>query len=117
MDEGHRADANSSDYPERARRILVANRHLRAALGGGHVGSGMFDLLLFLAAQGPAASVTTSSCCAAVDVPRTTALRWIVSLVDAGLVAQQPDAADGRVTLLRLTQQALQGIQDWMDAI
>ena len=50
--------------------------------------------------------VAISSACIAAAVPATTALRHIKILEQAGLVARQPDSADGRRCFVILTEHA-----------
>lgn len=56
--------------------------------------------------------ITMGSACYAARVPATTALRWINSLVDLGLVDRIRSPRDGRMIHLRLTPQAEQRVGD-----
>ena len=50
--------------------------------------------------------VSVSSLCIAAHVPATTALRWISTLTDSGLVHRRPDPSDGRRMFMELTPSA-----------
>lgn len=63
----------------------------------------------------PGTPVTTTACCAAAGVPRTTALRWIKLLSDRGLVVQGEDPQDRRITTLRLTDAARASLARWLE--
>ena len=63
-----------------------------------------WDMLLdLLAARLQGKQVAVSSLCAIVNVPNTTALRWVNGLVEAGLVERVPDPRDRRRILLEVT--------------
>lgn len=63
-----------------------------------------WDILLDLtAARLEGASVPISSLCIAAGVPTTTALRWIATLVDLGLLTRRSDPADRRRVFVELT--------------
>lgn len=54
---------------------------------------------------------TVSSLCVAACVPATTALRWIKTLTDAGLLSRRADPFDGRRIYVELTGKASQAMQ------
>lgn len=110
-------DVVTAGDPAHARAVLRAHGELRAALGLASGFDEAFGILLFLFAEAGEAGVPTASCCAAVPAPRTTALRWIKGLVEAGLVVQSPAAGDRRVTLLRLSARVEQAIRQWLIAV
>lgn len=65
-----------------------------------------WDILLDLtAARLEGSSVPISSLCIAAGVPTTTALRWIATLVDLGLLLRRSDKADRRRVFVELTEQ------------
>ena len=97
-----------------AQAVLRAQDRLRAAVGPQVAGDGPLVILLFLFAEGGGPGVGTAACCAAAPAPRTTALRWITALANAGLVVQRTDEADRRVTLLDLTERAEATVRDWL---
>jgi DNA-binding MarR family transcriptional regulator len=64
-----------------------------------------WDILLdILANEGRLNRVAVSSACIASCVPATTALRWLSTLEDHGLIERQPDPADARRTFISLTR-------------
>jgi hypothetical protein len=66
-----------------------------------------WDMLLDLtAAQMEGRLVPVSSLCIAAAVPTTTALRWVRSLTEAGLMERQMDPADARRSHIRLSDDA-----------
>lgn len=77
-----------------------------------------WDMLLDLfAARLEGGHVSVSSLCIASAVPPTTALRWITTLTEAGLVARQDDPADKRRAFIVLTARAVGGMQGYADAV
>ena len=67
-----------------------------------------WDILLDLtAAKLEGKPVPVSSACAATNVPHSTALRYVRSLVDAGLVRRWKDTEDRRRDMLELEDQAM----------
>lgn len=65
------------------------------------------DMLLDLFVAGEEGRlITVSSCCIGAAVPSTTALRWITTLADAGLIMELPDVRDRRRRLIRLSDHA-----------
>jgi hypothetical protein len=66
-----------------------------------------WDMLLDLtAAQLEGRLVPVSSLCIAAAVPTTTALRWVRSLTEAGLMERQMDPTDARRSHIRLSDDA-----------
>lgn len=77
-----------------------------------------WDMLLDLfAARLEGGHVSVSSLCIASAVPPTTALRWITTLTDAGLVARQEDPADKRRAFIVLTARGTAGMQGYAEAV
>lgn len=77
-----------------------------------------WDMLLDLtAARLEKASVSVSSLCIAAAVPPTTALRWITTMIDAGLFERQDDPHDRRRAYVGLTNQAFEGMQAYTAAL
>jgi DNA-binding MarR family transcriptional regulator len=74
-----------------------------------------WDMLLDLyAAELAAQAVTVSSLCAASAVPSTTALRWISTLSQAGLIQRNADPQDRRRILVCLTSDARARMDAWV---
>ena len=64
-----------------------------------------WDILLDLtAARLEGSSVPISSVCIAAGVPTTTALRWVATLVDLGLLTRRSDTSDRRRVFVELTE-------------
>ena len=59
-------------------------------------------------------SVPTTSACIGAHVPPTTALRWLRILEARGLVEREEDGSDGRRTFVRLSEQGLTAMEDWL---
>lgn len=55
--------------------------------------------------------VAVSSLCVAAAVPATTALRWLNTLVEHGIVLRQPDPMDGRRVFVELAPQASEALR------
>lgn len=77
-----------------------------------------WDILLDLyAARLEGHSVSVSSLCIAAAVPATTALRWIRSMTEAGLLQRDADPRDGRRVFIALGDAAVEGLDRYFDAI
>ena len=93
-------------------------RRLRARfLPADLFGEPTWDILLdlYVATQENRPVPTTSACIGA-DVPPTTALRWLRILEARGLVEREEDGRDGRRTFVRLSEQGLAAMEDWIHA-
>ncbi len=58
--------------------------------------------------------VPTTSACIGAHVPPTTALRWLRILEARGLVEREDDGRDGRRTFVRLSEQGLAAMENWL---
>lgn len=100
-------------------RDTIRGRRMRAA----HFAEELFadpawDMLLDLfAADLEGRRVSVSSLCIAAAVPGTTALRWIGSMLDAGLFERYADPADRRRAFISLSDTARSGMAAYFDAI
>ena len=63
-------------------------------------------LLELLHAEVSQFRVSVSSLCVAAHVPATTALRWIVTMTDSGLLRRRQDPSDARRVFIELTPKA-----------
>jgi DNA-binding transcriptional ArsR family regulator len=76
-----------------------------------------WDMMLdLLAARLEGHRVAVSSLCIAAAVPPTTALRWIKSLTDQGLLVRTADPQDGRRIHVELSDEAAGGLQAYLRA-
>ena len=74
-----------------------------------------WDMLLDLAAARlEGKQVPVSSLCIAAAVPTTTALRWVRSLDESGLIERQPDPFDARRSHVSLTDAAAAAMLGWL---
>lgn len=75
-----------------------------------------WDLLLDLKlAELDQARVSVSAACIAAGVPPTTALRWITTMVDRGLLDRNPDRLDGRRFYLSLARATSAALDNYID--
>jgi DNA-binding MarR family transcriptional regulator len=108
------------DYLAVVAKSLYLSRRLRERyLGSGLLGEPAWDMLLDLfvrAAEGKRTAVT--SLCMASGVPASTALRWIGSLQDAGLVVREDAEHDRRIAYLKLSAQGFAAMRRYLiDAV
>lgn len=76
-----------------------------------------WDILLDLAiAQFKGEPVPVSSVCATAQVPFSTALRYVNSLIDAGLIHRFSDPGDKRRSMLKLEPHALVAMKRYLEA-
>ena len=94
------AAANSADV-----RIAINARRARDAFLPAHLfADPAWDMLLELyAAELDQVRMSTSNLCDASAVPATTALRWISTLENEGLIERQSDPLDARRIFVRLS--------------
>lgn len=99
-------------------RDLLRARRIRADfLPGDLFADPAWDMLLdLLAARLEHERVSVSSLCIAAAVPPTTALRWIRTLTDKGLVERQADPHDGRRIFIALANEAAEALTRWFGA-
>ena len=99
-------------------RDLLRARRIRADfLPGDLFADPAWDMLLdLLAARLEQERVSVSSLCIAAAVPPTTALRWIRTLTDKGMVERQADPHDGRRIFIALAQDAAEAMIRWFGA-
>ena len=89
------------------RRLIRLRRERDGLFDEGLFADPAWDVLLELyAAHLEGNRVSISSACIAATVPGTTALRWITTLVDRGLVTRQDDQFDRRRSFVSLTPRA-----------
>lgn len=79
-------------------------------------GEAAWDILLVLyCAETKQVRLTISNVCDASGVPPTTALRWINRLESDGTIERAPHPSDGRVFRLKLSEEALQRMDELLD--
>ena len=74
-----------------------------------------WDMLLdLMAARLEGTPVAVSSLCIASAVPATTALRWIRTLTDRGLLVRVADPRDGRRVFIDLSEQTARSLTAYL---
>ncbi|WP_448582901.1 hypothetical protein [Thermaurantiacus sp.] len=87
----------------RIRAHIKARRLRESFFPAGLFADPAWDILLDLgAARREGRPVSVSSLCIAAAVPTTTALRWIKTMVDTGMLARRPDRSDARRAFIEL---------------
>jgi DNA-binding MarR family transcriptional regulator len=99
-------------------RAIIRARRLRDQYFGDELfADPAWDMLLDLyAAQLENQRVAVSSLCIAAAVPATTALRWIKTLTDLGLLVRAADPQDGRRVYIELSSKAAAGMEAYLRA-
>jgi len=104
-----------------AERLLRQRRQREACFGKHLFADPCWDMLLdlYVARKRHLRPISVSSLCIASAVPATTALRWIDTLVQEGLVVRQPDPRDKRRVLVSLTDEGSDKLDrlltDWLE--
>lgn len=98
---------------------LIKSRRLREKFFSAEMFSDpAWDILLDLAAGDLAGKTTSvSSLCLAAAVPGTTALRWIKSMTEAGMLEREADAHDGRRVLVRMAPQTRELMMKYLNTV
>ncbi|BAV65051.1 winged helix DNA-binding protein [Sphingobium cloacae] len=103
--------------PQQVRDLLRARRLRDEFLPGDLFADPAWDMLLDLfAARLEQERVSVSSLCIASAVPPTTALRWIRTLTERGLLQRQADPLDGRRIFIALADSAAIALTRWFRA-
>jgi hypothetical protein len=99
------------------RSIIRARRLRDSYLKGGLFADPAWDMLLdLMAARLEKNRVAVSSLCIAAAVPPTTALRWIKTLTDRGILVRCADPADGRRVYIELSDEAARALTAYIRA-
>ena len=103
---------------EKAASAMLADRRERYGLFGQHLfADPAWDILLVLTiAECRQRRVTVSQLCERVDVPMTTALRWIANMTDEGLLVRRDDMTDKRRKFIELSPDALRKMIQYCSA-
>ena len=112
-------DLLSTDWPkaEDQRAILRLRRLRNRYFDPSLFADPAWDMLLdLMAARLEGEQVSVTSLCIAAAVPSTTALRWIRTLIDSGLVQRRADPADGRRIHISLTDPAALAMSAYLAA-
>jgi hypothetical protein len=99
-------------------RAIIRARRLRDSyFKGGLFADPAWDMLLdLMAARLERHRVAVSSLCIAAAVPPTTALRWIKTLTEKGLLVRCADPADGRRVYIELSDEAARALAAYIRA-
>lgn len=126
-DRGYRAELDlqsfTSSAPARVdsamvRRMLRERRMREQFFAAELFADPAWDMLLDLyAAKLEGHPVAVSSLCIAAAVPATTALRWIKTMTDTGLLERQADPRDGRRIFIGLTDTATLAMDRYFSAL
>jgi DNA-binding MarR family transcriptional regulator/CheY-like chemotaxis protein len=113
-----RGEGKGKSMDAGAVRAIIRARRLRDQFFGSDLfADPAWDILLDLyAARLEKQRVAVSSLCIAAAVPATTALRWIKTLTDMGLLVRAADPQDGRRVYIELAPQAAEGLQAYLGA-
>ncbi|MGE4321972.1 MAG: winged helix DNA-binding protein [Sphingobium sp.] len=110
-------DDDSALTASMVRDMLRARRMRADFLAGDLFADPAWDMLLdLLAARLDHDRVSVSSLCIASAVPPTTALRWLRTLTERGLVVRQADPHDGRRVFIALSDEASIALTRWFAA-
>lgn len=118
---GAETSAHSSNRPvdEVVVRQMLASRRKRDQFFRSDLfADPAWDMLLdLLASRLSDIRVTVTSLCIASNVPATTALRWINTLEQEGLVSRLPDKLDRRRIFVELTSEAEIRLRDYFSSV
>lgn len=100
------------------RSIIRARRLRDQYFHGGLFADPAWDMLLdLMAARLEGNRVAVSSLCIAAAVPATTALRWIKTLTDEGLLVRAADPQDGRRVYIELSDETARALTAYLKAV
>jgi hypothetical protein len=109
------ADPTVQVGPQLVRRLIRLRRDRDRHFPAEIFADPAWDMLLDLtAARMEGVDVAVSSLCVAAAVPTTTALRWIRTLTEAGLLERRTDAGDARRSFVILSDTAHLAMQAWI---
>lgn len=116
---GSPAPSSPSLPDPRMIRQIISNRQGRARFFDANLfADPAWDMLLDLAAaHGEGQKVSVSSLCIAAGVPATTALRWLMQMVETGVFCRVADPADRRRVFIELSESALAAMAGYFASI
>lgn len=99
-------------------RDIIRKRRLRERFFGTELfADPAWDILLDLkAASLEGGQVSVSSLCIAASVPPTTALRWIATMTESGMLVRRQDPDDARRVFIELSDEAAAKLDDYFAA-
>lgn len=101
-----------------ARRRLASRRLRDRFFGQGLFADPAWDMMLDLyAAHYKGKSISVSSLTIAASVPASTALRWIVKMVEEKFMQRHPDPLDGRKVYISLTPDVIKKLDEYFVAV
>ena len=100
-------------------RAIIGARNMRTRYFTGDMfADPAWDILLDLArAEADGQQVSVSSVCIAASVPMSTALRWVRSMTEAGLLSRWTDPKDRRRDLITLTEETAKSMKVYLAAV
>lgn len=116
-DSAHAAKQERQQKAKLTRRIISERRRREQTFGSELFADPAWDMLLDLyAAHQEQRQVSISSLCIAAAVPATTALRWIKTMADKGLLCRAADENDGRRIYVYLEAKVLTAMDEFLEA-
>ena len=121
------ADLNSAEFTKKTtpaeleslaigeiRRIIAARTLRSKFLTSDYFGDPAWDIMLDLAlARAESRRVSISSACIAAGVPTTTALRWVRTMINDGVVTVMADPKDSRRRFVQLSHECYTNMVDY----
>lgn len=101
----------------RAKVELKRRQHRHGYFPSSMFGEPAWDMLLVLYLAEAGRSETICSLVHGAGYPHTTSLRWLHVLENHGLIIRKPHPADGRVTLVGLTGEGRQALDDYFSTV
>ena len=102
---------------ERAKVELKARRHRHAHFPSSMFGEPAWDMLLVLYLAEAGRHETICSLVHGAGFPHATCLRWLHVLENHGFVVRKGHPTDGRVTLVELTGEGRQALDDYFSTV
>jgi DNA-binding MarR family transcriptional regulator len=103
---------------EQIKRIINLRRHRDQLFQAELFADPAWDMLLDLAAaRMEGRDVAVSSLCIASAVPPTTALRWIKTMTEKGLLIRRSDPIDGRRIFIVMSDRTASAMDSWLAAV